>query len=49
MPMVGNGVCGLSWFSRLGLFLGMASCGGVVAEVMFQVVYCGLELAGLSL
>ena len=26
--MVGSGVCGLSWFSGLGTFLGVASCGG---------------------
>jgi hypothetical protein len=25
---VGSGVCGLSWFSRSGSFLGAASCGG---------------------
>ena len=28
MPMVGKGVCGLSWFSGLGSFLGAASYDG---------------------
>ena len=28
MPIVGRGVWGLIWFSRLGSFFGMVSCGG---------------------
>jgi len=47
MPMVGNGVWGLSWFSGLGSFLGVANCGVGGGGAMPPTAYCVLEMAGL--
>jgi hypothetical protein len=48
MLMVGNGVWGLSWFSRLGSFLGATSYGGGGGGGALSCLLC-IELAGLSL
>lgn len=38
MPMVGSGVCGLTWLSWFGLVLGSGSCGVGVCAVDLKVM-----------
>jgi len=47
MLMVGSGVCGLSWFSGLGLFLVRLAMVEVGAKAVPQTICCVLGKAGL--